>query len=266
MKVKDRRMAYKYWDEMSTTEFKNLNREKTIVVMPVASTEQHGPHLPLSVDVLITEGVLKETLLNVPETYTVIVLPTLPIGKANEHIGFDGTLSLSINTLMGLWTDVAESVFRTGLKKLMILNGHGGQSQVTEIVARDLRVRHDALVVPVNWWSVRPKPSEFSNDEYTYGIHGGAEETSVMMHLHPQLVKSECCANFVPNSFLQREKFPRLFSQGVRHAWKAEDLQSSGACGDASIADKEDGQMIVLNAAKSLAELIAEMAEFKLPA
>lgn len=258
-------MAYRYWDEMATTDFSSLNRDKTIVVMPVASTEQHGPHLPLSVDVRITEGVLKEMLSHILDDCTVLVLPTLPIGKANEHIGFDGTLSLSINTLMGLWTDVAESVFRTGLKKLMILNGHGGQSQVTEIVARDLRVRHNALVVPVNWWSVRPKPSEFSNDEYTYGIHGGAEETSVMMHLHPQLVRSECCANFLPHSFLQREKFPRLFSQGVRHAWKAEDLQSSGACGDASIADKEDGQKIILNAAQSLAELIDEMTEFQLP-
>lgn len=258
-------MAYRYWDEMATTEFRELDRDRTIVVMPVASTEQHGPHLPLSVDVRITEGILKEMLHRIPDSYTVLVLPTLPIGKANEHIGFDGTLSLSINTLMGLWTDVAESVFRTGLKKLMILNGHGGQSQVTEIVARDLRVRHNALVVPVNWWSVRPKPSEFSDNEYTYGIHGGAEETSVMMHLHPDLVKDECCVNFVPNSFLQREKFPRLFSAGVRHAWKAEDLQSAGACGDASIADKKDGQKIILTAAKSLAELIGEMAEFQLP-
>lgn len=258
-------MAYRYWDEMATTDFQSLKRDKTIVVMPVASTEQHGPHLPLSVDVRITEGVLREMLVHVPDDCTVLVLPTMPIGKANEHIGFDGTLSLSINTLMGLWTDVAESVFRTGLKKLMILNGHGGQSQVTEIVARDLRVRHNALVVAVNWWSVRPKPSEFLPDEYTYGIHGGAEETSVMMHLHPQLVRSACCANFLPNSFLQREKFPRLFSQGVRHAWKAEDLQSSGACGDASIADREAGQKIILNAAKSLAELVAEMVEFELP-
>lgn len=258
-------MAYRYWDEMATTDFQNLNRDKTIVVMPVGSTEQHGPHLPLSVDVRITEGVLKEMLGHISDECTVLVLPTLPIGKANEHIDFDGTLSLSVNTLMGLWTDVAESVFRTGLKKLMILNGHGGQSQVMEIVARDLRVRHNVLVIPVNWWSVRPKPSEFSDDEYTYGIHGGAEETSVMMHLHPQLVRSECCINFIPSSFLQREKFPRLFSQGIRHAWKAKDLQSFGACGDASIANKEDGQKITLNAAKSLAELIAEMAEFQLP-
>lgn len=257
-------MPYIYWDELATTDFKSLNPDKTVVVMPVASTEQHGPHLPLSVDVRITEGVLREMLKIIPESFTVLVLPTLPIGKANEHMGFDGTLSLSVNTLMGLWTDVAESVFRSGFKKLMILNGHGGNTQVMEIVARDLRVRHDALVVPVCWWSVRSKPMEFPDIEYTYGIHGGSEETSVMLHLHPDLVKSDCCVNFVPNSFLQRERFPRLYSQGVKHAWKAEDLHEHGAMGDASKANVDDGVKILRNAASSLTELLTEMIDFEL--
>lgn len=258
-------MPYKFWDEMTTTEFKDINPEKTIVIMPVASTEQHGPHLPLSVDVRITEGVLNHMLGLIPDYYTVLVLPTLPVGKANEHISFDGTLSLSVNTLMGLWTDVLESVIRTGFKKLMILNGHGGQSQVAEIVARDLRVRHSAFVVPVNWWSVRQNPTEFKSDEYIYGIHGGAEETSVMMHLHPDLVRDSCCVDFVPYSFLQKEKFPRLYSQGVRHAWKAEDLHKKGAMGDASKANIEDGAKIIESAATSLVELLGEMVEFKFP-
>lgn len=258
-------MPYKYWDELPTTAFKDFDPKKTVVIMPVASTEQHGPHLPLSVDVRITEGVLNQMHRTVPDDYTILSLPTMPIGKANEHIGYDGTLSLSINTLMGLWTDVAESVFRTGLKKLMILNGHGGQSQVAEIVARDLRVRHNALVVPVNWWSVREKPIEFSDDEYTYGIHGGSEETSVMLHLHPNLVKNDCCVNFIPNSLLQKNKFPRLFSQGVRHAWKAEDLHHQGAMGDASKANSDDGIKIIQNAAVALIELLREMIEFELP-
>ncbi len=258
-------MPYRYWDGLTTTDFKNFDPIKTVVVMPIASTEQHGPHLPLSVDVRITEGVLKEMLKAIPQDFTVLVLPTLPIGKANEHIGFDGTLSLSVNTLMGLWTDVAESVFRSGFKKLLMLNGHGGNTQVMEIVARDLRVRHDALVVPVCWWSVRSKPTEFADIEYTYGIHGGAEETSVMMHLHPDLVKSDCCVNFVPNSYIQREKFPRLFSNGVRHAWKSEDLHKEGAMGDASEANVEDGKKIIKNAASSLVELLHEMVIFDFP-
>ena len=94
-------MPYKYWDELATTEFRELDPEKTVVIMPVASTEQHGPHLPLSVDVRITEGVLKEMLNILPDSSLALVLPTIPVGKANEHTGFDGTLSLSIHTLMG---------------------------------------------------------------------------------------------------------------------------------------------------------------------
>lgn len=259
-------MPYGYWNALTTKDFSSFSPDGTVVIMPVGSIEQHGPHLPVSVDTLITEGVLKEMLDSVPDSYTALVLPTLPVGKANEHTGFDGTLSLSVNTITGLWTDVAESVFRTGLKKLMILNGHGGQSQVASVVARDLRVRHDALVVPVNWWAVRDKPIEFGEDEYTYGIHGGAEETSVMMYLHPELVRREHCQNSTSNAFLQKEKFPRLFSQGALHAWKAEDLQKNGACGDASIATREDGETIVKAAAASLAELLSEMAAFSLPA
>ncbi len=259
-------MPYHYWNTLTTEDFFSFSPDRTVVVMPVGSIEQHGPHLPVSVDTLIVDGVLKEMLKNVPESYTALVLPTLPVGKANEHIGLNGTLSLSMETVTGLWTDVAESVFRTGLKKLMILNGHGGQSQAASIVARDLRVRHNALVVSVNWWSVRDKPTIFSEEEYTYGIHGGAEETSVMMFLHPELVRTENCRNFVSNAFLQKEKFPRLFSQGILHAWKAEDLHDSGTCGDASIASPEAGQDIVKSAAESLVDLLSEIAAFSLPA
>lgn len=258
-------MACKYWSELSTTDFENLNVKNTIAIMPVGSTEQHGPHLPLGVDVRIPEGVLKSVIDKIDGDIDILILPTLPIGKANEHIGFKGTLSLSINTLISLWTEVAESVFRTGIKKLLILNGHGGQTQVTEIVARDLRVRYDALVVPINWWSVRDKPQEFDQTEYTYGIHGGAEETSAMIYLHSNLVKADYCKNFQSNPFVNREKFPRLFSQGVKHAWKAEDLHIEGAMGDASVATAAKGKEIVENAAISIAELITEMIEYELP-
>ena len=253
------------WEELTTTDFATLDKQRTIVVMPVGSVEQHGPHLPLSVDVRITEGVLTETLRRLPDSCTVLVLPMLPVGKANEHIAFDGTLSLSVQTLISLWTDVAESVFRTGLKKLMILNGHGGQSQVSEIVARDLRVRHNALVVPVNWWSARPAvPSVFGSDEEAYGYHGGAEETSVMLHLHPDLVRRKKIANFTPRALAQKERFPLLYGNGVRHAWAAGDLNPTGAIGDASRATAEEGRRIVEEASPPLAALIAEMADFTL--
>lgn len=260
-------MPFLSWDNMTTTDFAGLDLAKAIAVLPVGSIEQHGPHLPLCVDACITAGVLDEMMRQqVPEGLTLLALPLLPVGKANEHSGFAGTLSLSVQTLMGLWTDVAESVFRAGLRKLMILNGHGGQSQVAEIVARDLRVRHNALVVPVNWWSVRPTPTLFPATEYIYGIHGGAEETSVMMHLRPDLVRRDACANFIPRSLQQREIFSALYGHGVRHAWQAEDLQETGACGDATLADATKGRAIIAEAAQSLLTLLQEMAAFELPA
>lgn len=259
-------MAWKYWDELTTFDFAGLDPARTIAVMPVGSTEQHGPHLPLSVDVRIMEGVLEETLRRLPEDCTVLVLPTLPVGKANEHQRFAGTLTLSAATLIQMWTEIGESVLRAGVRKLMILNGHGGQSQIGDIVGRELRVRHNALVVPVNWWSVRKTPEAFTPDEYTYGIHGGAEETSVMMHLHPDLVRTQHLADFVPRSLEKREAFPLLYGQGVRHAWEAADLHPQGAMGNATLATAEEGARIVADAADSLAALIGEMAVFEFPA
>jgi creatinine amidohydrolase len=257
-------MPCKYWNELTTADFKTIDTEKVIAILPVGSTEQHGPHLPLCVDACITEGMLKAVMALVPDDFIVLALPVMPVGKANEHIGFDGTLSLSVTTLIGLWTDIAESVFRTGVKKLMILNGHGGQTQVMDIVARDLRVRHDALVVPINWWSLQADKTLFPATEYTYGIHGGAEETSVMMHLRPDLVRTQYAQNFETQPLLKRHEFPRLFSQGVRHAWKAEDLQETGACGDATLATAELGQCIIDDAARSIVELLQEMSRFNL--
>lgn len=257
-------MPFRYWGDMITTDFAGLDPAKTVVIMPVGSIEQHGPHLPVCVDSCITAAILEEMLLLIPQSFTVLALPLLPIGKANEHIGFKGTLSLSASTLISVWMEVAESVFRAGLLKLMILNGHGGQTQIMQVVSRDLRVRHDALVVPVNWWTVRPTPSLFSESEYTYGIHGGAEETSVMMHLRSDLVRREHCANFVPRSWELRESFPHLYGQGVLHAWRAEDLNELGACGDATLADSTKGQAILVEAARSLVGLLREMADFDL--
>lgn len=257
-------MNYKYWKNMNTHDFDNLDPEATIAVLPVGSIEQHGPHLPVGVDTDIVWGVVENSLEKIPDDILCLVLPLMPIGKANEHSDFNGTISLSVNTLISLWTEICENVLRTGIKKILIINGHGGQTNVTSIVARDLRIRHDALVVPINWWSVREKPNEFSEEEYMYGIHGGAEETSVMMHLHPSLVNKDKIDNFISNSYKNRKEFPILCGNGTLHAWKASDLHAGGACGDASIASAEKGKEIINNASDSIIKLLQEMRRFKL--
>ena len=144
MKIKSR-----FWAELSARDFAQLNRERTIAVLPVAATEQHGPHLPLNVDTALIDGVVAATLPHLAADLSVLFLPTQAVGLSPEHQRFAGTLTLSAQTVIRLWTEIGESVARAGIKKLVLLNSHGGQVSVTDIVARDLRARLDMLVYSV---------------------------------------------------------------------------------------------------------------------
>ena len=115
----------------------------------------------------------------------------LPVGKSDEHLAFPGTLTLSAETLGRLWTEIGESVARAGVRKLVLFNSHGGQPQVMEIVARDLRVRLGMLAVAYSWYAAGVPPGLFADEEVRLGIHAGAIETSMMLHLRPDLVRMD---------------------------------------------------------------------------
>jgi creatinine amidohydrolase len=178
------------WQEMTTAEFAALDAPRVIAILPVGAIEQHGPHLPVEVDARINAGILERVLEIVPDELPVTLLPAMPVGKSNEHIAFPGTLSLSAETLIRLWTEIGESVARAGVRKMVIFNSHGGQPQIADIVARDLRVRFAMLVVTVNGYSLGKPQGLFPESELRHGIHGGTVETSMMLHLRPDLRKS----------------------------------------------------------------------------
>lgn len=256
-------MPFRFWQELTTTAFSAWDKERTVLILPVGSVEQHGPHLPVCVDACLVEGMVAQVMARGPQDLSVLVLPLLPVGKANEHKRFDGTLCLSAQTLISLWTEVAESALRAGFRKILILNGHGGQTAVTQIVARDLRVSHNALAVAIDWWSLRSGPSPFPEEEQVHGIHAGAEETSLMLRLRPDLVKMEKIDNFLPASLSRKEEFPFLYGQR-RFGWQAQDLHEGGAMGDARLASAALGQEILDECADSILALLQEMARFPL--
>lgn len=140
-----------YWNELNTYDFAGLSPETTIAVLPIASTEQHGPHLPIATDVAIATGMLAELKRQRPEDLDILVLPTQEIGKANEHIYGPGTLSLSAELLIPVWTAIGAKVAEAGLRKMVIVNSHGGNVDIMSIVARELRVRHQMAVVSTQW-------------------------------------------------------------------------------------------------------------------
>jgi creatinine amidohydrolase len=255
----------RYWQDMTTAEFAALDAENTIAILPVAAIEQHGPHLPVYVDTCINRGIVERMLELAPADLAVTVLPAMPVGKSNEHIAFPGTLTLGAETLTRLWTEIGESVARAGVRKLVLFNSHGGQPQIMDIVARDLRVRLEMFVVTVSTYSLGKPAGLFPDQELTHGIHGGSVETSMMLHLRPDLVRMDKAKNFVPASIAMESEYAYLRPEGrVGFGWQTQDINEDGACGDALDADAGRGEALVDHAAATFVDLLHEIARYPL--
>lgn len=254
-----------YWQSLTTEDFAGLDPETAIALLPVGAVEQHGPHLPLATDALIAEELARLVIDLLPETATVLVLPGQSLGDSGEHGAFPGTLDLTPETLIRSWSEIGRAVRRAGLRKMVILNSHGGQPQVVDIVAQRLRRQEGMLVVKANTFRLGLPDGLFDQDELKFGIHAGAIETSVMLHLHPELVRRDKLADF-PSLSLEMEGDYDLLGPGraASFAWAAQDLNPAGACGDARQADAEKGRAVVDHWARSLARILEETARFPL--
>jgi creatinine amidohydrolase len=252
------------WVDLKTTEFAALPGD-TVAVLPVAAVEQHGPHLPVSVDACINENLIDLAMAKAG-SLSVLVLPMQAVGKSNEHLGFAGTLTLSAETAMRLWTEIGESVHRSGVRRMLILNSHGGQPQLADIVARDLRVRLGMFVATAAWWQLDELQNDFSAGELRHGIHGGALETSLMLHFRPDLVSMDLARNFVSlGETLEKEfRFLRPEGDGIAFGWQSQDLHEEGVCGDAARGDAALGARIADRVSDNLVQLLSEIARYPL--
>ena len=258
----------RYWADLSARDFARMDATATIAVLPVAAIEQHGPHLPVSVDTTLVDGVVAASLMHLPPEVPVLFLPTQQIGKSNEHARFPGTLSLSAETLMRVWMEIGECVARTGIRKLVLFNSHGGQVSLMDIVARDLRVRHELIVFSTNWFTL-PLPEEvqnqFSAEEHRFGIHAGDVETSMMLALRPALVDMSRARDFKSTSQERAARYPILGNgRSAKLGWQMQDYNPQGAAGNAAAATAAKGQSVVSAAARQLALLLQEVAQLPL--
>ena len=257
----------RFWADLATTDFALLDRARAIAVLPVAATEQHGPHLPLSVDTDLVDGVVRACLPHLPEGLPALFLPTQAVGYSPEHMAFAGTLTLKADTLIRLWTDIAESVAASGVNKLVLFNSHGGQVSLLDVVARDLRARLGMLVYSVSWFNL-PLVDEagadvnalFSADEHRFGVHAGDVETSMMLALRPEQVRMAQAQHFHSTSQDRAARFPILGNgKSAKLAWQMQDYNPQGAAGDAAAATADKGQALVQAAGRSLARLLVEI-------
>jgi creatinine amidohydrolase len=255
------------WRNLSWPEFEGLDPARTLALQPVGAIEQHGPHLPVGVDAMIAEAVARAAAARCEGDFIVLILPTTQVGKSTEHIAYPGTLTLGAETLTRLWTEIGDSVARAGLRKLVFLNAHGGQPQVMEIVARDMRVRHGMLALASGWWSAGLPEGVFPEGEMRHGIHAGAVETAMMLHIAPELVRMGRAENFAPATARTAGAYARLRMVGpMQIGWMAQDLHPSGAAGDATLATAEAGRLMFEDVARRYAELLQEVAAYPLDA
>jgi creatinine amidohydrolase len=252
------------WAEMTWEDFAAAD-PSWVAVLPLAAVEQHGPHLPLGTDSFIVEAYLARARKLLPDALNVTFLPQQAIGTSHEHRAFAGTLSLAPDTLIRSLTETAQSVHRAGVRKLVFANGHGGNIAALELVALDLRTRLGMLAVPCSFSRFGYPDGLFGAEERAYGIHGGDVETSLMLAARPDLVRKELAKNFLPASLAMAREFKQLRAgDPVGFGWMSQDLNPSGAIGDATSATAAKGETALAHGARAFVELLDDVARFDL--
>ena len=225
------------WADYRTTEYAGIDAMRTIAVLPTAAIEQHGPHLPVGTDTMIAEGMLAILRQTCPADLDIRILPTQSIGKSNEHLHAPGTLTLTAETALRAWTEIGLSVARAGVRKIVLVNSHGGNLDLISILSRELRVRAGMLAVKCQWSGFGSPPGLYSDHELKYGIHGGDMETSLMLAFRPETVDLTKAQNF--GSTAENAAIPP--TGPLSYGWIATDLNAAGTVGDALSGTAEKG-------------------------
>ena len=255
------------WSDLVTTDFASLDLGRAIAVLPLGATEQHGPHLPLSVDANLAHSMVQAATPHLPADLPALFLPVQRIGYSPEHAAFAGTISLKADTVMRLWTDIAESVSASGVNKLVLFNTHGGNVGLMDVVGRELRTRLGMLVYSVSWFNLplhgpdgEDILARFSPEERRFGVHAGQLETAMMLALKPRLVRQSKMQAFESSS-QARAAAHRILGNGksAKLAWAAQDLNPDGAAGNAAAANVDDGMALLDAAGRALADLLKEI-------
>jgi creatinine amidohydrolase len=251
------------WTDIHWPDIAGLQPARWIAVLPLAATEQHGPHLPVGTDVMIAQAYLARVRELLPDGIPATFLPIQPVGISTEHIDYPGTLTLPTEVALKTWMALGESVARAGIRKLVMVTSHGGNSAAMGLVAQDLRAQHGLLAVTTSWSRFGTPQGLFSADELRHGIHGGAVETSIMLARYPQHVRNNEIADFHPASMAMEKDYRWLSAhRPAPFAWQAQDLHVSGAAGDATLASADKGERLLDHGARAFCELLADVDNF----
>lgn len=234
---------------------------RSIIVQPLGAIEQHGPHLPFNTDLLIAEAVATAAVERVGAEVDAWLLPSLAYTKSNEHAWSPGTIWLSATTMLAVLDDIGRCIARTPAQRLVFLNGHGGNSALVGVANRELRLHH-GLMTFLTHPGVPPDQGGTSGAaELGMGVHGGIDETSIMLHLAPELVDMSAARRAVPEH-LAGNRHVR-FGGSVSFGWLSDDFDDDGVIGDPTGADADHGKVLFEGAVDTFCDALREIAAFE---
>ncbi len=249
--------------ELRAPELARLVTDRSVLVQPLGAVEQHGPHLPLNTDLLIADRVAELAVERVGADLDVWLLPPLAYTKSNEHAWSAGTMWLSATTLLAVLDDIGRCVATTAARKLVFFNGHGGNSALVGVANREIRLAHGLMTFLAHPGVPPDQGGVSAPDELGMGIHGGTDETSMMLHLAPHLVDMTVATRNVPEH-LADNRYVR-FGGSVGFGWLSNDFGPDGHIGDPTSATAERGEQLVAQAVDAFCEALAEVSTFDLP-
>jgi creatinine amidohydrolase len=241
----------KYWTKLTSLEVNTLDRSNTIVVLPVGSTEQHGSHLPLETDTKIVEKIVKEAAVSIQNELTILILPAVWVGYSPHHMDFAGSITLNTETYINVIYEICQSVIHHGFRKVVIINGHGGNTNHIKVAASKIGVETDSYVLAASYWELMQEEIQKYTQEKTIG-HAGEAETSLQLYLSPDLVNENEVAtakeikenDFLPPSSWLFQNFSALTKKGY--------------LGQPSRGNKELGKILFNTAVKKVAGLFLD--------
>ncbi len=234
--------------------------ESSILIQPVGAIEQHGPHLPFNTDLVIPSRTAEALVERVGDELDVWMLPPLAYTKSNEHAWAPGTVWLSTQTLLAVLDDLGRSLAGLPSKRLVFLNGHGGNSALLNVACRDIRLAHGLQTFLMHPMLPPDQGGESAMTELGMGIHGGHDETSLMMHLTPDLVASTLPAAVIPERLADNRHV--RFGGPVSFGWRSDDFTEKGHIGDPTGASAQAGASLFETIVGHLSTALEEVAGF----
>ncbi len=234
MTVATRRLS-----ELRASDLADHIRVDSILILPVGAVEQHGPHLPFNTDLVIAQACAEAVVDRAGDELDLWLLEPLAYTKSNEHAGTPGTVWLGPQTMLAVLDDIGRSLATTPARKLAFLNGHGGNSSLLNVACRELRLHHGLETFLLHPSIPPDQGGPSAAEESGMGVHGGVDETSLMLHLRPDLVRMDLASRRVPEHLANNEQV--RFGGAVSFGWLASDFGPGGHIGDPTLASAERG-------------------------